>query len=71
MSDEENELLEIGDELLAEARKAGTPMPDDMHPLARKTVHTIDLFAEWQGRIVCLAVVPIIAAMVYEVLARK
>ena len=34
-------------------------------------IWAIDWFAEWQGRIVALFVVPIIFAMVYEVIARK
>jgi len=46
-------------------------MPDDMHPAARAIVHAIDSISEWVGRAVALMVVPIIIAMVYEVLARK
>ncbi|MEO0386038.1 MAG: TRAP transporter small permease subunit [Pseudomonadota bacterium] len=62
----------IGDELLAEARGGPeTPLPDDMHPAARQAITLIDWFSEWQGRLVCLMVVPIIFAMVYEVIARK
>jgi TRAP-type mannitol/chloroaromatic compound transport system permease small subunit len=64
--------LDAGDELLAEARGGPeTPLPDDMHPLARYLVWAIDWFSEWQGRLVCLLVVPIIFAMVYEVVMRK
>lgn len=61
-----------GDEMLAEA-SAGpqAPLPDDMHPLARFLVWLIDWISEWQGRVFCLLVAPIIAAMVYEVIARK
>lgn len=71
MSDH-NVNLEIGDELLAEARGGPeTPLPDDMHPLARKLVWAIDWLSEWQGRIVCLFFLPIVFAMVYEVIARK
>ncbi|MCV6592451.1 MAG: TRAP transporter small permease subunit [Silicimonas sp.] len=73
MSDDMDDInLEAGDELLAEASGGPeVPLPDDMHPLARKTVWAIDWFSEWQGRIVCLMVVPIIIGMVYEVIARK
>lgn len=73
MTDEhDKKLAEIGDELLAE-RKGGPEarLPDDMHPLARLIIHAIDSFADWTGRIVCLLVVPIILAMVYEVVMRK
>jgi TRAP-type mannitol/chloroaromatic compound transport system permease small subunit len=70
--DLENIDLEAGDEMLAEARGGPeTPLPDDMHPLARKLVWAIDWLSEWQGRIVCLLVLPIIVGMVYEVIARK
>jgi len=61
-----------GDELLAGAHGGpGAPLPDDMHPLARRAITAIDWFSEWQGRLVCLFVVPIIFAMVYEVIMRK
>ena len=64
--------IPIGDELLAERRAGpGMRMPDDMNPLARMIVHGIDTMSEWVGRIVALLVVPIIFAMVYEVIARK
>lgn len=61
-----------GDELLAEAHGGPeVPLPPDMHPAARAIVQAIEVFSQWQGRIVALFVVPIIAAMVYEVVARK
>lgn len=64
--------IPIGDELLAERRAGpGRRMPDDMHPAARSIIHAIDTVSEWVGRIVALLVVPIIIAMVYEVVARK
>ena len=72
MSDLDEFDLEAGDELLAGSLGGpGTPLPEDMHPLARKIVWALDWFSEWQGRIVALMVVPIIFAMVYEVIARK
>ena len=72
MTDIDDINLNAGDEMLAEARGGPeSPLPDDMHPLARKIVWAIDWFSEWQGRITCLLVVPIIFAMVYEVLMRK
>ena len=72
MSESEKNVLIIGDELLAERR--GGPdakLPDDMHPWAARIIRMIDTLNDWVGRIVCLMVVPIIAAMVYEVVARK
>jgi TRAP-type mannitol/chloroaromatic compound transport system permease small subunit len=67
-----SEYENIGDELLAEAAGAvGKTLPDDMHPFARKTIYAIDYFSEWQGRIACLLIVPIIFGMFYEVVARS
>lgn len=63
--------LDAGDELLANAGDPRAPLPPDMHPLAAKIVTFCDYLALWQGRIVCLFVVPIIFAMVYEVVMRK
>ena len=64
--------LDISDELIAE-RRAGQPgeTPEDMHPLIRKIVGSIDIFSHWTGRITCLLLLPVIFAMVYEVVARK
>ena len=64
--------LDISDELIAE-RRAGEPgdTPEDMHPLIRKIVGNIDIFSNWIGRITCLLLIPVIIAMVYEVVARK
>jgi TRAP-type mannitol/chloroaromatic compound transport system permease small subunit len=67
-----DDTIPIGDELLAERRGGpGSRMPDDMHPVARAVIHGIDTMSEWVGRIVALLVVPIMFAMVYEVIARK
>lgn len=72
MSDHEEIDLAAGDELLAQHHGGPeTPLPDDMHPVARALVTVIDWMSEWQGRIFCLLVAPIILAMVYEVIARK
>ena len=64
--------LEPADELIAE-RRAGAPgdLPDDMAPWMRKTITVIDTFALWCGRIFCWMLVPLMGAMVYEVVARK
>lgn len=72
MTDTEPDLQEIGDELLADRRHGpDARLPDDMNPLHRTLIHAIDTLADWTGRIVCLLVVPIMFAMVYEVIARK
>ena len=64
--------LDITDELIAE-RRSGAPgeTPEDMHPLSRKIIGSIDIFSLWTGRITCLLLLPVIIAMVYEVVARK
>lgn len=67
-----SEYENIGDELLADAGGAvGKQLPDDMHPFARKAIYAIDNFSNWQGRIACVLVVPIIFGMFYEVVARS
>ena len=72
MSESDEFDLEAGDELLAgHSGSPQAPLPDDMHPIARRIVWVIDWFSEWQGRVFGLLVAPIIVAMVYEVVARK
>jgi TRAP-type mannitol/chloroaromatic compound transport system permease small subunit len=67
-----SEYEDVGDELLAEAKGAiGVTLPEDMNPLHKKLIYAIDWFSNWQGKIACVLVVPIICAMVYEVIARK
>lgn len=68
-----SEYEDVGDELLAEAGGAinGVVLPDDMHPFARRLVYIIDGFSNWQGRIACLLIVPIIFGVFYEVIARS
>ena len=69
---EEGMELDISDELIAE-RRAGEPgdTPEDMHPLMRMIVGNIDILNNWVGKLTCLMLVPVIAAMIYEVVARK
>ena len=64
--------LEVADELIAE-RRQGEPgdTPEDMHPLSRKIVGSIDIFSNWVGKLTCLLLIPVIISMVYEVVARK
>jgi TRAP-type mannitol/chloroaromatic compound transport system permease small subunit len=72
MSNQQEEALDVGDELIAERR--GGPeaqLPDDMNPIHKVLIRIIDTISDWTGRVVCLLVIPIILAMVYEVVARK
>ncbi len=62
------EQLDITDELIAERRGDG-PMPPDMWLGGLATA--IDTFSLWIGRAVCLLLIPMLASMVYEIIARK
>jgi len=63
--------LDITDELIAERRGDGSgKLPDDMEPWMAKVITVIDTFSLWTGRVACLLTVPLIFAMVYEVVAR-
>jgi TRAP-type mannitol/chloroaromatic compound transport system permease small subunit len=66
------ERLDPADELIAE-RRSGAPgdLPEDMAPFMRISITALDMLSLWVGRIACLIVVPMIGAMVYEVVARK
>jgi TRAP-type mannitol/chloroaromatic compound transport system permease small subunit len=64
--------LETADELIAERRAGGVgETPEDMHPAIRRVISFIDVLNNWAGRVTCLLLVPVIIAMVYEVVARK
>ena len=68
----EIEKLEIADELIAERRSGIVgDTPADMHPLMRLIVGNINILNNWVGRLTCLMLVPVIFAMIYEVVARK
>ena len=71
MSDVPDE-LDITDELIAE-RRSGMPgdLPDDMPGWMRSAITRIDTFSLWCGRIFCWMLVPLMLAMVWEVVARK
>lgn len=64
--------IEITDELIAE-RQTEVPgeTPADMATWMRPIVGRIDVLNLWVGRIVCLLLLPIMAAMVFEVAARE
>jgi TRAP-type mannitol/chloroaromatic compound transport system permease small subunit len=61
---------ELTDELIAGRRQTVGRMPDDMPHWMAKTITSIDNLSTWTGRIVCWMVVPIIFAMIYEVISR-
>ena len=60
------------DELIA-GRRAGPPVrpPGDMPPWMATLVFRIDTASRIAGRIICWMLVPLMLAMVYEVVARK
>ncbi|NNL36050.1 MAG: TRAP transporter large permease subunit, partial [Silicimonas sp.] len=66
------EKLDITDELIAE-RRAGRPgeTPDDMRAWMRPIVYVVDNLNLWAGRIICLLMLPLILAIVYEVFSRN
>lgn len=58
------------DPSLAEKREI-KKLPDDMPAWMAATITTIDTFNLWVGRVVCWLVLPLMLAMVYEVVVRK
>ena len=64
-----SENLDITDELIAE-RRTSTKMPKDMDPWMAKTIEFIDRNMLITGKIVCWITIPLIFAMVYEVIGR-
>jgi len=64
--------LDITDEMIAERRSAGPDdLPGDMPNWMRLTIWFIDTSSVWIGRITCWLLVPLMLAMVYEVVVRK
>ena len=59
------------DEMIAERRQGTGKMPDDMPNWMASTITNIDKYSKWIGNVVCWITVPLMFAMVYEVLARK
>ena len=64
-----SENLDITDELIAE-RRTSTKMPKYMDPWMAKTIEFIDRNMLLTGKIVCWITIPLIFAMVYEVIGR-
>jgi len=66
------EKLDVTDELIAERRtRAPGDLPDDMPRWMRTAVTWLDLLSLWSGRVFCWLLVPLMLAMVWEVVARK
>ena len=63
--------LDTSEEMIAERRSGSGKMPDDMPKWMASTIINIDKFSRRVGNVVCWITVPLILAMVYEVLARK
>ena len=63
--------IDISDEMIAERRQGTGKMPDDMPKWMASTIINIDKWSKWIGNVVCWITVPLMFAMVYEVLARK
>ena len=63
--------IDVSDEMIAERRQGTGKMPDDMPKWMASTITNIDKCSKWIGNVVCWITVPLMFAMVYEVLARK
>ena len=63
--------LDKSDEMIAERRQGTGKMPDDMPKWMASTITNIDKWSKWTGNVVCWISMPLMFAMVYEVLARK
>ena len=63
--------LDKSDEMIAERRQGTGKMPDDMPKWMSSTITNIDKSSRWIGNVVCWITMPLMFAMVYEVLARK
>ena len=63
--------LDKSDEMIAERRQGTGKMPNDMPKWMASTITNIDKSSKWIGNVVCWITMPLMFAMVYEVLARK
>ena len=63
--------LDKSDEMIAERRQGTGKMPDDMPKWMASTITNNDKCSRWIGNVVCWITMPLMFAMVYEVLARK
>ena len=63
--------LDKSDEMIAERRQGTAKMPSDMPQWMSSTITNIDKWSKRIGNVVCWITMPLMIAMVYEVLARK
>ena len=63
--------LDKSDEMIAERRQGTGKMPKDMPKWMSSTITNIDTWSKRIGNVVCWITMPLMIAMVYEVLARK
>ena len=63
--------LDKSDEMIAERRQGTGKMPEDMPKWMASTITNIDKWSKWTGNVVCWISMPLMFAMVFEVLARK
>ena len=63
--------LDKSDEMIAERRQGTGKMPSDMPQWMSSTITNIDKWSKRSGNVVCWITMPLMIAMVYEVLARK
>ena len=63
--------LDKSDEMIAERRQGTGKMPSDMPKWMSSTITNIDKWSKRIGNVVCWITMPLMIAMVYEVLARK
>ena len=63
--------LDKSDEMIAERRQGTGKMPSDMPKWMSSTIINIDKWSKRIGIVVCWITMPLMIAMVYEVLARK
>ena len=63
--------LDKSDEMIAERRQGTGKMPEDMPQWMSSTIRNIDKWSKWIGNVVCWITMPLMIAMVYDVLARK
>ena len=61
----------MSDEMIAERRQGTGKMPDDMPKWMSSLITNIDKSSKWIGNVVCWITMPLMLAMVYEVIARK
>ena len=62
--------LQVGDELIAEAKTRVFDMPEDMNATMAAFIVNINRFNHWVGHLVCWLTLPLCFAMVYEIVAR-